>query len=71
MVKLMVKSDPKSPIAGMPTLKACKAKPVAVNKRSMASGYAGLDNELLYLDKTMMAFGDAKKVIEDMVKAVD
>ena len=41
------------------------------NKRSKASGYAGLDNELFYLDKTMMVFGDAKKVIEDMVKAVD
>jgi NAD(P) transhydrogenase subunit beta len=44
---------------------------VIVSKRSMASGYAGLDNELFYLDKTMMVFGDAKKVIEDMVKAVD
>ena len=48
-----------------------KAKTIIVNKRSMASGYAGLDNELFYLDKTMMVFGDAKKVIEDMVKAVD
>ncbi|PKM01130.1 MAG: NAD synthetase [Gammaproteobacteria bacterium HGW-Gammaproteobacteria-9] len=47
------------------------ANDVIVNKRSMASGYAGLDNELFYLDKTMMVFGDAKKVIEDMVKAVD
>ncbi|MFY9810364.1 NAD(P)(+) transhydrogenase (Re/Si-specific) subunit beta, partial [Aquabacterium sp.] len=44
---------------------------VIVNKRSMASGYAGLDNELFYMDKTMMVFGDAKKVVEDMVKAVD
>ncbi|CAN5241732.1 NAD(P)(+) transhydrogenase (Re/Si-specific) subunit beta [soil metagenome] len=63
--------DPKSPIAGMPILEAFKARQIIVNKRSMASGYAGLDNELFYLDKTMMVFGDAKKVIEDMVKAVE
>ncbi|AIY43306.1 NAD(P) transhydrogenase subunit beta [Collimonas arenae] len=63
--------DPKSSIAGMPILEVYKAKTVIVNKRSMASGYAGLDNELFYMDKTMMVFGDAKKVIEDMVKAVD
>jgi NAD(P) transhydrogenase subunit beta len=62
--------DPGSPIAGMPVLEVWKARNVVVFKRSMATGYAGVQNPLFFRENSQMLFGDAKERVEDIIKAL-
>ena len=64
------RDDPNSAIAGMPIIEADRAKSVMIIKRSMNPGFAGIDNELYYMDRTLMLFGDAKSFVGEIVKAL-
>ena len=67
VVNPAAKNDPESPIYGMPILEVEQAKNIIVNKRSMKPGYAGIENDLFFQPKTSMLFGDAKKVLQDLL----
>ncbi|MEO7245545.1 MAG: NAD(P)(+) transhydrogenase (Re/Si-specific) subunit beta, partial [Rubrivivax sp.] len=71
IVNPAAQDDPTSPIAGMPVLEVWKAKNSIVMKRSMASGYAGIDNPLFYKDNNHMLFGDAKKMLDEVLAALN
>jgi NAD(P) transhydrogenase subunit beta len=68
VVNPLARTDQTSPIYGTPILDADKARTVMVIKRSMSPGFAGIDNELYYMDKTLMLFGDAKSIVTGVVK---
>jgi NAD(P) transhydrogenase subunit beta len=70
VVNPAAKTDPASPIYGMPILDVELAKMIIVNKRSMKPGYAGIENELFFRKKTSMLFGDAKKVLQDLIAEI-
>jgi NAD(P) transhydrogenase subunit beta len=70
IVNPAAEDDPTSPIAGMPVLQVWKAKTSIVMKRSMASGYAGVDNPLFLRDNNRMLFGDAKKMLDEVLIAL-
>ncbi|MDD2676706.1 MAG: NAD(P)(+) transhydrogenase (Re/Si-specific) subunit beta, partial [Methylacidiphilaceae bacterium] len=64
------RTRPESPLYGMPILEVDKAKTILFIKRSLATGFSGVDNDLFYLSKTMMVFGDAKKILNELISAI-